>query len=203
VNNIAAKVSTEQIQNVAQSQNNDQEINILNFNKTCSPVYGSGNVEGVQGGNVIIKDINQTIRIDLVASQVAELVSEQVVEALGESSTDAFSSNTQDVTNTGFATLISEWFSGITGIIVTIIIVFALLIAVIVVPIVVLKRRKRKQAQAQVMPAPAGDEAPAATPAKESSSSSDLVDKAEKLSKSETGKKFIDKATGYLGKLFK
>jgi hypothetical protein len=165
VNNIAVNVSTEQIQSIAQNQNNDQEINILNFNKTCSPVYGSGNIP-VEGGDVIISDITQTIRMDLVASQVAQLVTEQVVSAIGEASVDASSTNTQDVQNTGFASLISAWFSGVTGIIVTVVIVLALLIAVIVIPVIVLRRRKRKQAEAQAQSAATAtpSEAPTSSP---------------------------------------
>jgi len=81
------------------------------------------------------------------------------------------------VENTGFASLISAWFQGVTGIVVTIIIVLALLIAVIVVPVIVLKRRRKRTAaqaqQAQVaaaqaqqtvapVPSPTPSEAPVA-----------------------------------------
>ena len=211
VSNIAAKVSTTQIQNIAQTQQSNQETDILNLNTTCSPVYGSGNVQS--GGDITISDINQTIRIDLVASQVAELVSEQVVKALGDASVDAFSSNSSEATNTGFATLLSAWFSGITGIIVTIIIVFVLLIAVIVVPVVLLKRkRKRTAAQAQQAQVSAREAAPAApAPSVQEVANNPQVQQGVKkaigfiqeVAKNPQVQQGFKKATGFIGNLFK
>ena len=216
VSNIAAKVSTNEIQSISQSQNNDQTLNILNLNKTCSPIYGSGNVPS-SGGNVYITDINQTIRMDLVASQTAQLVSEQVVKALGDASVDAFSSTSQDVTNTGLASLISAWFSGITGIIVTIIIVLALLIAIIVVPIVVLKRKAKKKAAA-LLGAPGAAKASVATTGPEEAvikegmgstqqqaapqTGGGMGSTLQRLASSPQAKQLVEKGFSSLGKMF-
>ena len=200
VSNIAAKVSTNEIQSISQNQNSDQTLNILNLNTTCSPIYGSGNVKS--GGDITISDINQTIRMDLVASQTAQLVSEQVVKALGDASVDAFSSTSQDVTNTGFATLLAAWFSGITGIIVTIIIVFALLIAVIVVPVVVLKRKRKRTAaqaqQAQVSAAKAQQAAAAPAP----SITGTVQEVASNPQVQQGFKEGVNKAGKFIGNLF-
>ena len=215
VSNIAAKVSTNEIQSISQSQNNDQTLNILKLNTTCSPIYGSGNVQS--GGDITISDINQTIRMDLVASQTAQLVSEQVVKALGDASVDAFSSTSQDVTNTGLASLISAWFSGITGIIVTIIIVLALLIAIIVVPIVVLKRKAKKKAAA-LLGAPGAAKASVATTGPEEAvikegmgstqqqaapqTGGGMGSTLQRLASSPQAKQLVEKGFSSLGKMF-
>jgi hypothetical protein len=206
ITNMVSKINQSSMSAIMNTMNANQTLQVIDFSTVCGPgLFGIG-------GSINIGAIDQTIQLDLVTAQVASLVTSVYQEIVQDNEAAIEAGASLYVDNSGFASILSAWFQGVTGIVVTIIIVFALLIAVIVVPIVVLKRRrKRTAAQAQLAQVQAATasaaSAASAAPAKESFSSSDLVgkasDSAQKLLNSETGKKFIGKATGYLGKLFK
>lgn len=150
-------VNQETLSAITTNMNSSQSLEIIDFSTVCGPgLFGIG-------GDINIGKIDQTIQLDLVTAQVASLatsVYQDIVQA-NEAAIEAGS--TLYLENSGFASLISAWFSGITGIIVTVVIVLALLIAVIVIPVIVLRRRKRKQAQsAATVVTPT--EAPASSP---------------------------------------
>ena len=156
ISRIATVVNQAALSNISANMTNSQDLSFLDFSTVCGP--GTFN----SGGNININNITQSIQLDFVSEQVAILATQEYSKIVAENALAVQSGQKLYVQNTGFASLVSAWFSGITGIIVTIIIVLALLIAIIVVPIVVLKRKAKKKAAA-LLGAPGAAKASVAT----------------------------------------
>ena len=207
INKIVSSVTQSALSSIASTMTTNQSAKLLNFETVCGP--GTFNT----GGNININNISQNVQLDFVTDQVAALGTKVYSTIVAENDAAIAAGQTLYVENTGFATLLSAWFSGITGIIVTIIIVFVLLIAVIVIPVVLLKRkRKRTAAQAQQAQVSARAAAPAApAPSVQEVANNPQVQQGVKkatgfiqeVAKNPQVQQGFKKATGFIGNLFK
>ena len=190
-------VTESSMSSIASTMNTEQEANLLNFNILCGPgKYGAG--------NITINGISQTVQLEFVAAQVASLASAVYQDIYNTNTAAIEAGQTLYVENTGFATLVSAWFSGITGIIVTIIIVLALLIAIIVVPVVVLKRKAKKKAAA-LLGAPGAAKAAATSVATTGPEEAVIKETGtvQELASNPQVQQGFKKATGFIGNLLK
>lgn len=160
------KIDINQVQSIAQAQNNNQTLTISNLT-SCSvpplntsnepppqgyagipiqyPLYGSGNVTGITyssptGGKITITNLGQEIRSELIASQVATLATTAFEETTGGLLKTIDAQNSQSITNDALSFL-----GSIAGIITMVVI--GLVIVVAIPLIVVFVKRKKAQQQ--------------------------------------------------------
>jgi hypothetical protein len=145
VTNMVNKITLLTVQSITSAMDADQSVVLLDFSTVC----GEGKYGQAFGGDINIDNISQDIQLELFIEQIAQLSTSVYSEIVANNDAKVEAGQATRVENTGFASILSAWFSGITGIIVTIIVVLLLLIAIIVIPVVVIRRRgKRKATQA-------------------------------------------------------